>query len=149
MVCAPNVVHDVQRWVHVIRGNALFVISDHKQFVSWPYFPARRKMAVPPHINVTVVGLYTITCTIESLDGKPVVRMTTSPMPQNKEEAMQLCAQIIVQRDSVIAHKDQIIIRLTQEYFLLRGEKEQLLKEKNELHQKLTTLQAALENLKQ
>ena len=75
--------------------------------------------------------------------------MTISPMPQNKEQAIQLCAQIIVQRDTLIAHKDQIIIRLTHENFLLREVIELLLKEKNELHRKLTALQSALENLNQ
>ena len=105
-----------------------------------------KKMVVPSHVNVTVVGLYTIAWAIESLDGKPIVRMTITPMPKDKEEAMQLCAQIIVQRDTLIAQKDQIIVR---ENFLLRGEKEQLLMERNELHRKLTALQAALENLNQ
>ena len=112
-----------------------------------------KKMVVPSHVNVTVVGLYTIAWAIESLDGKPIVRMTITPQPKDKEEAMQLCAQIIVQRDTLIvqrdtliAQKDQIIVR---ENFLLRGEKEQLLMERNELHRKLTALQAALENLNQ
>ena len=106
-------------------------------------------MALPLQGNVTVVGTYTITWAVQRIDGKPKTQMTVSPMPRDKEEAMQLCGQIIVQSDAIIALRDQIIFRLSQENFLLLGQREQLLKEKNELNQKLVVLQTALKNLRQ
>ena len=99
--------------------------------------------------NATVVGQYTMTWAVQNIDGKPVVQMKTSPMPKDREEAMQLCANLLVQRDILIARTNQIIIRLSQENLLLRGEREKLLKEKNELNHKVMALQTALKNLRQ
>ena len=106
-------------------------------------------MAVPPKYYVAVVGHYTITWTSEDVDGESRIKLWTAPMPKDRDEAMQLCAKILVERDLILEQRNGVIRQLIQENVILREEKDQLLKEKDELQMKLMAFQEVLEDLKQ